>query len=70
MFGGIRGWLVGALIAVGFFFISLARAFNAGRSAERARQIEEAAAARRRADTAARAFDRDGAKSRLERGEF
>lgn len=70
MFSGFRAWIVSALIAVAFFFLSLARAFNAGKNQERARQMEEAEAARRRADQAARAFDRDGAKARLERGDF
>lgn len=70
MFSGLRAWVVGVLIAIAFFFLSLARAFNAGKNQERARQAKEAEAARRRANQAARAFDRDGAKARLERGEF
>jgi len=62
---------VAALVAAVLVALWTRAAYRAGRAAELARRAEDAAAARVRAQEAARDYDRgEGAVSRLRRGEF
>lgn len=70
MFSRLKLAVMGALMLAALFFAAVWRAFRDGVARERARQAEQALDAARRADHAARAYDREGLVDRLRRGGF